>query len=123
MERRAWADKFRDAFRGVKEGVRGQSSFFTHFFAAAAVVTAGLVMGIDRGEWCLVLLSIAGVLAAEMFNTALEAMARAFGDRPDPNVGRALDIGSASVLLAALGAAAVGLLIFVPRFGQLVGWW
>ena len=35
---RGWPEKFRDAFRGVKVGVRGQSSFFVHLFFAAAVI-------------------------------------------------------------------------------------
>ena len=32
---RTWADKFADAFRGLKFGIRGQSSFAVHFFLAA----------------------------------------------------------------------------------------
>ncbi len=74
---RGWIEKFRVAFRGVKIGVRGQSSFFAHFFIAAAVIGAGVVLRVNLGEWCILLLCMAVVLAAEMFNTALESMARA----------------------------------------------
>lgn len=35
---RPWRGKFHDAFRGVKLGIRGHSSFFVHFFVAALVV-------------------------------------------------------------------------------------
>ena len=112
---RSWADKFRDAFRGVKTGVRGQSSFFVHFFLAAAVLITAMVLHVDRIEWCLLVLCIALVLAAEMFNSALESMARAITDQPNPEIGNALDIGSAAVLLMAIGAAAVGLMIFLNR--------
>ena len=63
------------------------------------------------------------VLAAEMFNSALESLARAITDRPHPLVRDALDIASAAVLVTALGAAAVGLLIFLHRAGVLLGWW
>ena len=51
---RRWRDKFREAFRGVKRGVRGHSSFSVHFFFAALAVTAALVLECDRVEWCLV---------------------------------------------------------------------
>lgn len=112
---RTWRSKFRDAFRGVKTGVRGQSSFFVHFFMAALVVAAGAVLGVTRVEWCLLLLAIFGVLAAEMFNSALEWLAKAITDEHDPNVGQALDIGSAAVLTASIGAASIGLLVFIPR--------
>ena len=101
---RSWFRKFRDAFRGVKEGVRGQSSFFVHFFVAAAVVAAGVVLHVDLLEWCLLVLCIAGVITAEMFNSALESMAKAITGQRDPQLGNSLDIGSAAVLVASVGA-------------------
>lgn len=122
-ERRLWAEKFRDAFRGLKDGVRGQSSFFAHFFAAAAAVGAGLVLSVSQLEWCLLVLCIAGVLAAEMFNTAIETLARSVNDQADPHLRQALDISAAAVLLAATGALAVGLILFVSRFAELLGFW
>jgi diacylglycerol kinase len=109
---RSWPEKFRGAFRGLKEGVRGQSSFFVHFFIAAAVITTAAILGMSLLEWCLLLLCITLVLAAEMFNSALESLAKAVTDRLDPHVGRALNIGSAAVLIAAIGAAVVGAIIF-----------
>jgi diacylglycerol kinase len=120
---RSWARKFRDAFRGVKEGVRGQSSFFVHFFIAAAVVVAGVVLGMDCVEWCVLLLCIAGVLTAEMFNSALESMAKAITGESDPHLGNSLDIGSAAVLVASIGAAIVGTVVFAHRLLVLLGWW
>ena len=105
----------------MKAGVRGQSSFFVHFFAAAAAIVAGLVFQVTRVEWCLLSVAIAGVLAAEMFNSALEHLARSVADEYDPLVGRALDIGSAAVLIAAAGSVVVGLLIFGPRLLTLIG--
>ena len=67
LPQRSWAKKFADAFRGLKQGVRGQSSFFVHFFLAAVVLVAAAVLRVERVEWCLLVLCIAGVLAAEMF--------------------------------------------------------
>ena len=55
-------------------------------------------------EWCLLLLCIAGVLTAEMFNSALESMAKAITGESDPHLGNSLDIGSAAVLVASIGA-------------------
>ena len=120
---RSWASKFRDAFRGVKAGVRGQSTFFVHFFAAAAVVAAGVVLRVDLHEWCLLVLCIAGVITAEMFNSALESMAKAITGESDPHLGNSLDIGAAAVLVASIGASIVGTIIFGNRIGSLLGWW
>jgi diacylglycerol kinase len=121
--KRSWARKFRDAFRGMREGVRGQNSFWVHFLVAAAVVAAGVVLGISLTEWCLVAICIAGVIAAEMFNSALESMAKAITGESHPHLGNSLDIGSAAVLVAAIGAAAVGAIIFGHRLGNSFGWW
>jgi diacylglycerol kinase len=120
---RSWARKFRDAFRGLKEGVRGQSSFFVHFFTAVAVVVAGLALGVSLLEWCVLTLCIAGVLTAEMFNSAFESMAKAITGESDPHLGNSLDIGSAAVLVASVGASIVGAIIFGHRLGILLGWW
>ncbi len=120
---RTWVEKFRDAFRGVKAGVRGQSSFFVHFFLAAAVIAAAAIMEIGLTGWCLLLLCIALVLTAEMFNSALEWMGRAMTDQFNPDLGRALDIGSAAVLMASFGAAIVGAIVFLHRLGEMLAWW
>jgi diacylglycerol kinase len=118
----SWRDKFRCAFRGLKLGVRGQSSFFVHFFMAAAVVVAGFALGVALWEWCLLAICIAGVLVAEFFNSALESMAKAITHEENPHVGGALDIGSAAVLVAALGAVAAGSLIFLHRLAVILGY-
>jgi diacylglycerol kinase len=123
MPERFWTNKFRNALRGVKAGVRGQSSFFVHFFLTAAVVVAGIILKVTLVEWCLLVLCIAGVLTAEMFNSALESMAKAITGEKDPHLGNSLDIGSAAVLLASVGAALVGGVIFINRLGILLAWW
>lgn len=113
--RRSFVKKFTDAFHGLALGVRGQISFVVHLVWALAVVAAGGWLGVDDTEWRLLVLSIALVLTAEMFNSALERMAKAIDLRENQHLADALNIASAAVLLAALGAAVVGGLIFVPR--------
>lgn len=121
MDRR-WSNKFRDALRGMKRGVRGQSSFFVHFFCTAAVVAAGLIMKVQQIQWCLLVLCITLVLTAELLNTALESMAKAVERRHNVNIGDALDIGSAAVLTASIGAAIIGLVIFGERLSVMLDW-
>src|SRR5947208_2743440 len=94
---RSWRHKLRCALRGAKRGVRGESNFFVHLFMAAAVVAAAIVLGADLVDWCLLVLCIATVLAAEMFNCALEHLAKAVTQEHNPHIGNALDIGSAAV--------------------------
>jgi diacylglycerol kinase len=123
LPQRSWIRKFRDAFRGVKEGVRGQSSFFVHFFMCTAVIVAAAVLGVDLVQWCILILCMTIVLTAEMFNSALESMAKAITGETDPHLGNSLDIGSAAVLTASVGASLVGSLIFLNQLGKLLQWW
>ena len=120
---RPWKQKFADAFRGLREGVGGESSFVVHFVVAAAVLAAAAVLRMDAVQWCVLLLCIAGVLAAEMFNSALESMARSITGQENPHIRDALDIASGAVLTAAFGSIAVGVVLFGHRAGQLLGWW
>jgi len=119
----SWSRKFRNAFRGVKLGVRGESSFFVHFFVAAMVVAAAVALSCNLVEWCLLVGAVAAVLVAEMFNSALERMAKAVDQRHNPQLRDALDIGSAAVLLATIGAAVIGAIVFIHRLGDVLEWW
>jgi diacylglycerol kinase (ATP) len=107
--------KFAASFRGLLLGIRGDSSFLVHLPAAVGVVAAGAYFQVSTVDWCLLVLCIAIVLAAELFNSALESLAKAVTRAEDPHVARALDIASGAVLMSSVGAAVVGLLIFVPR--------
>ncbi|HEY2760298.1 MAG TPA: diacylglycerol kinase [Pirellulales bacterium] len=118
--RRTWYEKFRDAFRGVRSGMRGQSSFQVHIVMAVAVIGAGAALRVELWQWCMLLLCIGGVLTAEMFNSALERMAKVIDRDHNPTLGEALDTASAAVLFASLGAAIVGVIIFLNRIIELL---
>jgi diacylglycerol kinase len=119
-KKRTWYEKFRDAFRGVRSGIRGQNSFQVHIFMAVAVIIAAALMRMDLLRWCLLLLCIAGVLTAEMINSALERFAKGVEKDNNPQIGEALDTASAAVLFASLGAALVGSIIFLGRLWELM---
>ncbi len=108
-----WAHKFRCAFRGLKCGIHGQRSFYVHLPMAAAVIVMAAVLRASIWQWSLLLLCITIVLTAEMLNSSLEHFAKIITDKHDPRMGDALDIGSAAVLIASIGAAIVGAIVFI----------
>ena len=112
---RRWRDKFREAFRGVKLGVRGHSSFFVHFFFAALALTAALVLECNLLEWCLVVGCVGLVLTAELFNSAIETLFHGQDPEAKNRTSGALDIAAGAVLLAGLTAATIGTLVFGRR--------
>ncbi len=117
--RRPWRQKFGAAGRGIKLGIRGHSSFFVHFFFAALVVVAAIVLRCELVEWCLLLLCIGLVLTAELFNSALEIMFRGLDEATRERCWRCLDISAGAVLLASITTAVIGSLIFLNRLCQL----
>ncbi len=110
---------FAYAIQGVVFLVRTQANARLHLLATIAVCAAGLWLGLSRAEWLWIITAIVIVWSAEAFNTALECLADAVHPERHPAIGRAKDVAAASVLIAALGAAAIGLLVFVPH---LVAW-
>ena len=120
--RRPWSQKFRDALRGLKLGIRGHSSFFVHFFATALVVAAAVALECDWTQWCFLLLCIGVVLTAELFNSALETLHRGLDTETRDRTWKALDIAAGAVLMASATAALVGGLIFGKHLLELLGW-
>jgi diacylglycerol kinase len=112
---RRWRDKFREAFRGVKRGVRGHSSFSVHFFFAALALTAALVLECNRVEWCLVVGCVGLVITAELFNSAIETLFHGLDDEAKARTHPCLDIAAGAVLVASLTAALIGTVIFGRR--------
>lgn len=117
---RRWSAKFKDAFRGIKLGVRGHSSFAVHFFAAAAVITAGVTLRVSLIEWCILIGCITAVFAAELFNSTIEILCRVIDIEKCPNGKQPLDIAAGAVLAVAIGSALIGIMIFVFRLRKLI---
>jgi diacylglycerol kinase len=120
---RKWREKFREAFRGIKLGVRGHSSFSVHFFCAATAIVACIVLDCRLVEWCLILMCVGGVLTAELFNSAIETLFHGLGSEVTGRWNGCLDIAAGAVLTASIFAALVGVLVLGNRIGELMRWW
>jgi diacylglycerol kinase len=118
--RRPWSQKFRDALRGLKFGIRGHSSFFVHFFCAALVIAAAIAFQCTLEQWCLLLLCIGFVLTTELVNSAIETLHRGLDAETRERTWKALDIAAGAVLLSSITAAIVGTLIFASHLLQLL---
>lgn len=113
--KRTWGHKFACAFKGLKAGIRGHSSFSVHFFAAMAVVSMALALSCGLIEWAVLLISIAGVLVSELFNSAIEELIRRMPEAERPQFWPVLDIAAGAVLAASMFSSLVGLLILGSR--------
>lgn len=111
---------FVHALRGMGHLVRTQPNARMHLLATAAVCTVGGYVGLSRDEWLWVSVAIVLVWSAEAFNTALEDLADTVHPERHPGIGRAKDVAAGAVLIAALGAAIIGVLVFAPHLAGLL---
>jgi diacylglycerol kinase len=122
-EPRRWRDKFREAIRGVKLGVRGHSSFFVHFFFAALALAAALALQCGFVEWCMIFGCVGLVLTAELFNSSIETLFHSLDSESKRRNRGSLDIAAGAVLIASLTAAMIGLIVFGRRILLLLHVW
>lgn len=115
MSLRKRANSFRHAFRGLYDLFRSQPNARIHLLAAALVVGAGFFLHISRSEWLILIGWMAVVIALEAVNTALEYLTDLVSPGHHPLAGKAKDAAAAAVLVAAIGAAVSGLVIFLPK--------
>lgn len=113
------AASFGHAFRGVAAALHSEVHLRLHALATVAVIGLGFYFRIDRTEWALVALAVGTVWAAELANTAIEALTDLVSPEYHPLAGKAKDVAAGAVLVAALAALVVGLLVFAPRIFQL----
>ena len=110
---------FAHALQGMAQLVRTQPNARVHLLATGLVCGAGIYCGLSRAEWLWLIVAMVLVWSAEAFNTALEQLADAVHPEQHPGIGLAKDAAAAAVLIAALGAAIIGVLVFLPYFAAL----
>jgi diacylglycerol kinase len=112
---RARLRSFAHAGRGIWH-LRREPNARIHLLATLTVVALAAWTHVSLLEWALLVFAIALVLTAEALNTALEHIANAVVSTRHPLVGSAKDLGAGAVLIAAIGAAIIGVLVLGPHF-------
>jgi len=111
---------FKNAWWGIKWAAGTQPHFRFHLFFALAVVAAAVYFKVSVTEFLIIVVMIFGVLVSELLNTGLEAATDAHKiikstPEEDRLIGIAKDVAAGAVLLMSIGAALVGLIIFIPK--------
>lgn len=107
---------FKYAFNGIGLLFRNEHNAWIHAAFTVGVTIAGFGFGLSATEWIAVAFAIGSVLAAEAFNSAIEALADHVSPERHEQIKRTKDLAAGAVLLTAIAAATVGLIIFIPKF-------
>ena len=99
--------RLRFACAGFAHGVRAEYSLRFQLFALSLVLITLVVLRPEPAWWALVILASAGVISAELFNTAIEHLADHLHPEVHPSIRIVKDCAAAAVLVASFAALAV----------------
>ena len=120
--RSSLVSSFRNALSGLNELLRTQRNARIHLGITLAVIGLAAWLRLSAADWALLAVTAALVWTAELINTALEAVVDLASPGRQPLARDAKDQGAAAVLVAAVGAAVVGLLVLAPPLFRRVYW-
>lgn len=107
------------AFSGILEVIKTERNIKIHLLATIAVIFLGLFLGISKIEWLIIILIIAAVFVAEIFNSTTEEICNLLKrennlDYQETKFIR--DVSAGAVLILALASVIIGAIIFLPYF-------
>lgn len=112
-------NSFKYAFSGVETSFKTERNMKIHVLATVVVILMGFILKISKIEWTMCVFSIAMVISAELFNTAIETTVDMITQEKNEKAKIAKDVSAGAVLVAAIGASIVALIIFLPKICQI----
>ena len=102
------------AWKGIRCCIGKEQNLSFHLIATVVTVIAGFLLEITRIDWMIVILCIGVVIAAELFNSAIEKLVDLVSPERHPIAGQVKGIAAGAVLVCAATAAIIGLIVFIP---------
>ena len=108
-------NSFKYAIEGFISSFKTERNMKIHILAMIIVIAIGFYFKLNVIEWCFLAIAIVLVIGAELFNTAIETIVDMISPEKNPKAKLTKDISAAAVLILSIGAAVVGMLIFIPK--------
>lgn len=110
-----FSNTFRNARKGMRLTIKSERNVRIHLFASVLVLISAYCLNFSITKFCILLLTIASVITAEMFNSAIEfSLDSIYHNKYSRMVGMAKDIAAGAVMVVTLTAVMIGALLFVP---------
>lgn len=104
----------RNAVEGVKIAFRTQPNFAYHSFFSLCAIFFGMVFGIKRDEWLVIIMLIVLGMVVEMANTAFESVVDLVTDVWHKDAKVAKDVAAGMMLIFSFGATVLAAIVFFP---------
>ncbi|MBN2683021.1 MAG: diacylglycerol kinase family protein [Bacteroidales bacterium] len=113
---RLFLRSFENALRGIKISIITQRNVRFHFISLIIVVILAIFFEISTEKWLAIILSCGLVIGLEIINSSIEELVDYISQERNKQAGRIKDLAAGSVLIAAITAAIIGIVIFIPEF-------
>jgi diacylglycerol kinase len=111
---------FSYALHGLQHTLVREQNFRIELCCAFAACGCAFVFNISKLEWFVILINIAAVSTAELFNTAIENLCNMIHKTTHPIIKIVKDVSAAAVVITALCAFICGCIIFIPHIITLI---
>lgn len=121
FKKQNFVNTFKNARKGMRLTIKSERNIRIHLFAATLVLISAYCLNFSITKFCILLLTIAMVLSAEMFNSAIEfSLDAIFHNKYSRMVGMAKDIAAGAVMVVTIIAVMIGVLLFAPTIIKLI---
>lgn len=103
------------AFQGIISSLKQEKNMKVHIIIMLIVIICGIIFKISKIEWIICIILFALVISLELVNTSIEKTVDLITQEKNEIAKIAKDVAAGAVLVAAIAAAIIGLLIFVPK--------
>ena len=115
FKKQNFQNTFRNARKGMRLTLKSERNIRVHFFFFLLVLVSACCLNFSITKFCILLLTIAAVISAEMFNSAIEfSLDAIFHNKFSRMVGMAKDIAAGAVMVVTITAVMIGVLLFAP---------
>jgi len=110
---------FKCAFRGIGYALQEQTMKIMCLVALTVIILT-TYLGVSFFEKIIIFLTITLVLSLELINSQVEKTLDIMEPNFSEKVRKIKDISAGAVLVASIGAAIIGFIIFLPYFGSFI---
>ena len=109
----------KNALSGIFLSLKTERNLRLMVLIAVLVIAVSFWLRLSLMEFAIIIWAIFAVISVEMINTSLESITDLVREEWHQKAKKAKDIASGMVLIAVIGAAVIGGLIFIPKFMDL----
>lgn len=114
-------DSMNHAIDGINYTIERERNFKIEMIVAILVIVAGFFFEVSKTEWLILLITTASVLALELINTSIERCVDLVTKDYQELAKNAKDASAGAVLIMSFFSACVGIIIFLPKFLEMIG--